>query len=177
MYYTLSYNEREIHYEVHMNYYSGFCIGLELPEDANIWLSQLVETGRAHSEQCVCPEVSAVSFAEACFEVIEVTPEEVKSLYQINFSSIELTISALPLDPITVYLESEDSAGSPEDVATLLHCLVRRFHLKPIGFAYACTADRSSIDAYGGGAFWITETGVESIDTQSWLDEKLQQLS
>ena len=57
-------------------------------------------------------------------------------------------------------------------IARLLHMMVKRFEVKPIGLTYSSKKARG-FNSHGGGAILITRQGIEHIDAQEWLAERL----
>jgi hypothetical protein len=60
----------------------------------------------------------------------------------------------------------------PAGLDLLIQYAIKTYNLPPLGFCYCCTADEASIDAYWGGACWITKDSIEWLDAHSWLQEK-----
>jgi hypothetical protein len=65
-----------------------------------------------------------------------------------------------------------DKNGSVEGVAAFLQHLVRKFGLPPLGFTWASTCSKPRIDAFSGGACWITASHIEYLDTAAWLQRR-----
>ena len=50
--------------------------------------------------------------------------------------------------------------------------LVQKDLLKPFGFEWSNTCSKPRLDAFGGGACWITKEGTEWLSTSHWLGDK-----
>jgi hypothetical protein len=68
-------------------------------------------------------------------------------------------------------------SGEEVDRAALAHLLqmaVRRFDpAGAVGFQYTRDSARPCVDPYGGGAYVVTASSIESVHSDFWLDEQM----
>ncbi len=65
-----------------------------------------------------------------------------------------------------------DETINVDHAAVFFHYLVKKDLLKPMGFEWSNTCSKARLDAFGGGAVWITKEGTEWMTTCGWLGEK-----
>jgi len=69
----------------------------------------------------------------------------------------------------------ENKAFDEAFVADWLQTILRHFNLPDTwGFSWVYTASHPVIGAYGGGACTVSQTSIQFLDTQEWLDERLK---
>ena len=76
-------------------------------------------------------------------------------------------------DGRTLWVHSEDG-GTPADAANVVQQFLARFRPEDsLGFEWANTCSRPIIDAFGGGAVFITATHQRWNNSSTWLAEQL----
>jgi hypothetical protein len=79
-----------------------------------------------------------------------------------------------PTAPFDMIIYGEESAN-PGFMADVIHAVLEHHGSKDcVGFEYALDCSKPRIDAYGGGACFITANGIEYMSTNLWLEEKAQ---
>jgi hypothetical protein len=67
-----------------------------------------------------------------------------------------------------------DQSGTPEDAATFVQAFLAKFRPdKAVGFEFANTCSKPRLDAFGGGAAFVTAEGAEFIHGSTWLAERI----
>ena len=74
--------------------------------------------------------------------------------------------------PLSLWIRSDESV-QVEALATIIQSYLRRFDIQEgVGFEYAFTCSRPRLDAYGGGACYVTQKGLRWMTTGRWLGEQ-----
>lgn len=72
-----------------------------------------------------------------------------------------------------LWIYDGDGEGNTNTVAEFVFYLMRKFDMQEfVAFQFANTASRPILDAYGGGALFITQNGVEHMTSGEWLNKK-----
>lgn len=70
-----------------------------------------------------------------------------------------------------IWFYTEETFDPPE-LAEILYEIICEFDLPPFGFEWANTCSKPQLDAFGGGAVWITKYGFQFVSTNNWLEER-----
>lgn len=63
----------------------------------------------------------------------------------------------------------EDESINVDQVCEFLHYVVTKCNLGPLGFTWASTCDKARLNAFDGGAAWVSKDEVRFINSTSWL--------
>lgn len=69
---------------------------------------------------------------------------------------------------------SHDYSANIESLITVLECAMQHWDLDPIGFEWSNTCSKPRLDAFGGGAAYITKERTETMNTYQWLQSMEQ---
>ena len=147
-------------------HFTCISMAIKLNAAAILWLKIVLNSVYEYEDGDYCAEDVSSQVKAAGLDLTLREAESLKGLAEENQFLCEQENT-----PGVVYFSSH--SANVEAIATLAQILIRRFQLKPIGFCYACTADKFSLDAYGGGAYWITADEIEHTDAQNWLTERI----
>ena len=147
------------------NYYTQFCFGLRLPSaeavEHALALAKLIDQHVGATEK----EARAAGIPAEFFEYME-------GGWSILVESAFIDGRWITEHP-SIYISSDED-GNTNAAAALVQYLLVKYDLPATGFEYACTASRQVVDAYGGGAVWITKKDVEYMNSGHWLSAKQQ---
>lgn len=113
------------------------------------------------------------NYDSLCSFVLPVKKELLLDVYKFidNFDEIVLPEFQIDLDTPGIWFYTEETFNG-DDLAELIHELICEFSLPPFGFEWANTCSKPRLDAFGGGAVWITKDGFEWLSTNNWLEEQ-----
>lgn len=110
------------------------------------------------------------NYDSLCSFVLPVKKELLLDVYKYieNDDKFILPEYQIDLDTPGIWFYTEETFNI-DDLAELIHELICEFSLPPFGFEWANTCSKPHLDAFGGGAVWITKEGFKWLSTNTWL--------
>jgi hypothetical protein len=140
------------------NYYTNFSVVVSLPDAAAVqYAVALSSKVKERQELLVESELTEPAMVEFSDDAIE----------DWNFET-----EAQSGDGFGVWLHSENGGGSAA-CEFIQHLLQKFDSAGHVCLEWSNDCDKPRLDAFGGGAAFITSNNIEYMSTGAWLDEKL----
>lgn len=109
-------------------------------------------------------------------EDYELSDEAKDVLSELGCELEDISLPAGSLIDEGLWLHTED-AGQPEIAAGMALAYIRKFQpALSLSFGWADTCSKPRLDAFGGGAAFITRDGIEWTSTYKWIADQKKEL-
>lgn len=152
------------------DYYSKLCFAVSWPAEAIAWAKQLDDAVSALEGLMPLP-ADGDSRAALIEETLEDCDPDIRTAAAEVYANDCGTGCTLTEDGGAFIIATDESANIDE-LISFLQAVIARFDLEPVGFEWSNDASRPLIDAYGGGAAFVSKDDVELVGTGRWLAER-----
>lgn len=144
------------------DFYTYFSFTVQFPEATRVWALQLHQLMRNLS--------------------VGRNPEDLAGKYPPEMMSVAKDFLSKTENNVGFDMEEEapelwfvsSESGVPSSAADFVQILMRKFEIdEPIHFEWSDDCSDSRVNAFGGGAMFITRDNIEMLTTRDWVNEKM----